>query len=166
MSAALQTIPYWGYAFGEAVQDAYEKVLTPGSSHVSYSGLSPFEIPDSVYVEVHSDNRLVFKFQYPNDEPSEGTKRAVTHDGEISVELGVNSRKVISLEVVNAYEKLQDPNGIDFDQSLASSWQAGLPLHSWNTSRRNLHVIRGILISLPRDFKQELGRALRSQIAR
>jgi hypothetical protein len=158
----MRSLPYDAYE-----QQAYARdfFITPGPHDADQpytrTGLSPFDIPVRVNVEVTSADRCLFRFGYSNDEPPEATSKTIPSNTALSALLGKNTGKVLEFRIVNALQVLSS-GPIDFDDSVAVTWSANLPTHARKTCMRNTHVVRAILRSMPEKFRLEIVELLRS----
>lgn len=143
--------------FGDAVETIPSSSSDP--AYVSYAGLSPFDIPDAIEVEVTAPAQCIFRFAYPNSEPGDSEFRPASRDGTVSVKLGRNTGKVLELLSTNADTSLVHGN-VELDLSFVPSWQAQLPWHARNTCRRNAFLVQRILADIPDHFRRQILAAL------
>ena len=160
--SAMRSLTYDAYQqqayvreFGLVLPDA------AGNQLISRAGLSPFDIPEKVTVEVSKVNQCVFRFAYANDEPAQAAPQPIPGKRLYSVLLGKNTGKILEFRIADAYGALsQGP--IEFDPTAASEWSRSLPTHIQKTSVRSAFLIRGILGSMPDQFRLEVLELLRT----
>src|SRR5690349_17445353 len=78
---------------------------------ISYSGLSTFQIPSTVTIEVRADYYVAFIFTYPNEEPADAADRIMASLGDsvpnVHFRLGKRTRKIIEVRFTNAAERVR-----------------------------------------------------------
>ena len=161
----MHTIAYTDYS-PAAVSRAslHREPAAEGSSLMRYVGLSPFEVPEQVDVEVQLGNRLAIVFHYPNQEPIEPIPCVVSADGAIKAFLCLHSRKISELTVDHATERLFGGQ-LQFDEDEIQKCFSHESHDVSVVARRNFEVINSILKSMPRRFRELLAASLREKDA-
>lgn len=152
---SLASLPYEEYAPEVLVREFLLESAPGAASPGSYFGLSPFEIPESVTVELSSDDRCVFRFSYPNTEPPELSARVVPSDSRISLLLAQHTKKILEVTVTEARGRLRDKN-LELDVGVFHDLARQLPAEAVKACLRNSALIRIILFQMPVPFREEI----------
>ena len=149
----MQTLAYEDYS---SARFARHSTLFGGAGQRGFfAGLSPFDIPEDVEIQVFADDRCVFRFRYANSETPEPRRRVFGADPDLSVLLGEHSKKILELHVEEAMTKLSQGN-IRMDLSEFEELSHKLPLHAAKASVRNASLVQAVLISIPRKFREQI----------
>jgi hypothetical protein len=155
----------WGdmrsLTYDEYEQQAYTRdfFLTPNDQNAgrpyARTGLSPFDVPEKINVEVTSSDRCLFRFTYSNDEPAQQDAHTIPSNTALSALLGRNTGKILEFRITDALQVFSH-GPIDFDDSVANEWSQGLPTHARKTCVRNARVVRAILHKMSEHFRFEI----------
>lgn len=144
-----ETLTYEDYAQDQyAVDVTLEQPAANKSGPTVKAGLSPFDIPESVMVEFPGGDRCMFRFSYPTNEHAESGEREDPAQSGIFYQLGRHTRKILSIRVENAYQRLL-PGPMRIDPTIAEAWAVGLPASAQHVCVRNAVVIQRILKDMP-----------------
>lgn len=147
------------YSFGTSAGHAITPDPRGWRASPVFSGPSPSEIPDFVYLTVKSPSELVVEFRYANQEPAEEKDRVASADGHVLVRLADKTKKILKIDYRGDIEKF-----------FASQFQIdehvlGLPgivqNQTANSFRQNLTLVQNILRSMPQEVSGKLHEALR-----
>ena len=155
----MPVITYDGYEaarFSAAIGTRREAVA-PNHS-VFYAGLSPFDIPHEVVVEIRSGDECTVFFRYPNDEPPETSPRLADDTG-IRVVLGRNSKKVLSVIIPDARVRFESGE-VTFDRHSMLELALSLPSNVQRSCERSITLTYEILRSMPRPLRRAIAEAL------
>src|ERR1700722_2693120 len=138
------------YSFASAMSRALSKP-SYSVAGTSYSGPSPFEVPEAVEITLERGDNLTFQFSYSDQEKSEGCDRPASTDGCVTVQLGAKTKKILQIRFRGDVEKRLQTN-LAIDIALVVPTTEQLPKQSANSFRQNAIVIQSILTSIPAEL--------------
>ena len=150
----MSTLVYEDYAPAQFVREFTLRTEPTDAAKAFVSGLSPFDVPETVAVELLSDNQCIFRFTYPNSEPAD-VGRKVLPDRNVSIVLGKHTRKILEVHVSHARETLSRGN-IDLGLPAFVELARTLPTQVAKASFRNSILIRAVLLQMPERFRLEM----------
>lgn len=117
------------------------------------AGLSPFDVPVSVKIEITPSGEAIFVYAYPDSEVAE--KNALQWPGltGVGAVLGVYSRRILRLQV-SAADMLLNAGPLRLDPRSAWAWFAEESTEIQLAGSRNAEVISRIMSEMPDSVRQ------------
>jgi hypothetical protein len=148
------------YSFGTSAGNAVVQDPQNWNRSNTFSGPSPFEIPEFVNLTLESPTKLSVEFRYPNQEQAEGMDRQASNDGSVSVRLAAKTKKILKIEYRGDIEKFL-ASSFQIDERVFGSF--GEPSsQTLNSFRQNLSLIKNILGSMPQEVAGQLRSAVKA----
>ena len=107
-------------------------------------GLSPFQIPEGVDLELRADGSCSFRFRYANDEAPQKQPHQSADDPDIHVVVGRHSGKILEVRVLDSLRYFRE-GASQFRLSPKASWYPSLAQPAQLVAARNASLIERIL---------------------
>ena len=124
------------------------------------AGISAFAVPDSVTIELSAPDTCSFVFSYADKERLTA-RMAWPGCADLTVKVGVVSRRVFELHIENATRYLEAPAEVLPPASSRLPWLIEEPARVQRNASRNADIIARIISSLPSTLRAEMINILR-----
>lgn len=143
-------------SFAASIEGALVKgqPRSTGSS-ISFSGPSPFEIPQSITVRISQDGKLAFDFDYPDKESPEAVERVAAVNGDVSVLLAEITKKVLSVKLERRVEEILQTRFSSVNLA-AVQFDAPLQRQAANSFNQNAVLVTDILRAMPLEIRTQI----------
>lgn len=135
-------------------------VQSPVKGVTSYSGLSPFDVPEQVELEATPDDACHLRFHYADEERPASSPVGLVGDPDIYLKVGRRTGKILEVVIRHAAERLL-ANRVAIDLSRASTRAYQLAVDE--SALKNYALVSQITESALSSLKNELLRAWKVQ---
>lgn len=142
------------YSYADALSRAFVKSVGEPAGISSYYAPSPFDLPQSVEIEVQKPHLFTFHFEYADREEPESTEYAAGQEGSAFLKVGAKTKKVLSVRFDRDIDQLVTA-GFAIDPALvieATSWSR----RAINSFVNSALLVQEIMSSVPADLVDKL----------
>jgi hypothetical protein len=127
--------------------EAVARDATATEADGSVTGISPFEVPTSITLQIQQKQVLDVRLTYPNSDPPASTSFRARADGKTTVSVGRHSGRVFHLAVNRPQDALRQPDFAFIEPSCVQEYIEALHLPHWEreSALRNARLVSEIV---------------------